>query len=135
MSAVHTHRSIEAPAADVWKILRTFGLPYLKGFSYKLEGTGPGTRRAFDLPGGTMIEQLVAADDDTRTLSYTIIESPWPVKDYRAVIRVSETEAGCLVEWSAEYTPEGADAISAAQIVEGTFKMNLKALDRFLTDG
>lgn len=133
MSTVHTHRLIDAPAAAIWDILRRFGLPYLTGFSYTLEGEGPGARRAFDLPGGRMVEQLVALDDDARTLEYTILESPWPVKNYRALIRVSEQEGGTLVAWSAEFTPEGADESTTQRIVAGTFKMNLKALEDFLT--
>ncbi len=133
MSTVHTHRLIDAPAAAVWDILRRFGLPYLAGFPYTLEGEGPGARRAFDLPGGRMVEQLVALDEDARTLEYTILESPWPVKDYRALIQVREQQDGTLVAWSAEFTSHGADESTTQRIIAGTFKMNLKALDDFLT--
>jgi len=133
MATVHTQRTINAPAAEVWEILRSFGLPYFKDLHYSLEGAGPGAKRAFHLPGGRMIEQLVALDDDSRTLHYTILESPWPVKEYRGTIRVSGQGDSALVAWSAEYTPHGADEMTTSRIVAGTFKMNLKALEYFLT--
>ena len=132
MTTVQLHREIPAPPEKVWALLRTFGLEYFPGFKYQLTGEGEGATRTFRMPDGEMTERIVMFNDEGMTLTYGIVRGPWPVKDYRATIRVLPEGAGSRVEWGAEFEPEGADEDAARQIVEGTFKMNLRGLEKFL---
>jgi hypothetical protein len=52
--------------------------------------------------GGIVRERLVALDDRARSLTYAILESPFPVRDYRSTARVHPltTTGGSFVSWS-----------------------------------
>jgi hypothetical protein len=51
-------------------------------------------RRLSLVGGGTIVEKLVKLDDKERVYSYSIIDSPLPVKNYEATIRVKDDGAG-----------------------------------------
>jgi hypothetical protein len=79
-----------------------------------------------------MTERIASFDDEAMRLTYEIVHGPWPVKDYLATVRVEAAREGSEVTWSAVFEPEGASEEKAVGIVEGTFKMNLKALEKYL---
>jgi hypothetical protein len=73
--------------------------------------------------GGTVLEKLERSDEDGQSYSYTIVESPLPVKNYSATIEVSEAEGGgCSIEWSSEFEAEGATENDAAKAIEGIYQ-------------
>ncbi|MGJ6965318.1 SRPBCC family protein [Streptosporangium sp. G11] len=102
---------INASADEVWKYLRDFGNPaeWVPGITgCEIEGGGkslPGAVRRLEGPGGTFRERLLALDDVSRSAAYEILESPLPVRDYRAFYRVAPvTDSGsAFVEWSATF--------------------------------
>lgn len=78
-----------------------------------------------------LVERLVAPDDEHRTLTYDIVESPFAVRRYVATIRVAPvTDAGTtFVEWSTE---SGADAADEEELMrtfgDGVFAGGLAGL-------
>lgn len=87
--------------------------------------------------GGSALEQLVARDAASRTLSYTIVESGLPVVNYRATLAVrAEEGGGATVEWSCTFAPaSGTDSDTARRIVEEIYEIGLSGLRSALSDG
>ncbi|HUF38863.1 MAG TPA: SRPBCC family protein [Anaerolineales bacterium] len=134
MTNITITRSIPAPADQVWGVLKTFRLDYFPGYPHTVTGAGAGAERAFSLPDGEMIERIASFDDPGMTLTYEIVSSPWPVSDYLATVRVEPAGDGeaAVVSWSAEFEPDGVSEEQASELAAGTFKMNLKALEKYM---
>lgn len=110
MPDVTTSAVIPADADTVWRVIRDFdGLPawHPAISASELEGSvrsdQVGAVRELTLgDGGRVREQLVALDDRERRLVYAILDSPFPVRDYRSTMRVlPATRTGeSFVTWS-----------------------------------
>ena len=134
MTTVTINRTIPALSEKVWELLKTFRLDYFPGYKHTVTGEGAGTERTFRLPDGEMTERIATFDDAAMTLTYEIVASPWPVTDYLATVRVEPSGVGVEVTWSAEFEPAGASEEKIVELIAGTFKMNLKALEKYLAD-
>ncbi|WP_440071427.1 SRPBCC family protein [Streptosporangium sp. OZ121] len=126
---------INASADEVWEYLRDFGnlaewLPGITGCEIEDgERSRPGAVRRLDGPGGVFRERLLTLDDASRSATYEILESPLPVRDYRALYRVAPvTDSGrAFVEWSATF--ETGDAAKVRRfVVDQVFEPGLAAL-------
>ena len=76
---------------------------------------------------------IVSKDDEARTLSYSMPEPPFPIKDHRATILVEQAahEGTSYVTWSAEFTADEADLQDLEDSLgDDVFK---QALDRLAT--
>ncbi len=132
MTTVTVKSQMNASADAIWETLRGFDLKYLGGFPHQVKGSGVGATRTFDSGRGETLEKLEALDDENRTLRYTIVYGTLPVEDYHATIRVFPGEGdSCELEWSAVFEPKGVDETKAKEIVEGVFRFNIQALNRF----
>jgi hypothetical protein len=110
MPEVTTSSVVPGDADTVWRIVRDFdGLPtWHPGIAASELEDGARTdqvgavRHLTLADGGAVREQLVALDDRERRLTYSILDSPFPVRDYRSTIRVAPvTSTGeCVVTWS-----------------------------------
>ncbi|RJL30377.1 SRPBCC family protein [Bailinhaonella thermotolerans] len=104
---------VDAPADEVWGLLRDFG-----GMSRwhpamapsEIEGGGPadavGCVRVFTtVLGPGHRDRLTALDDRERTYAYTSESTRMPIRDYRARVRVLPVTEGdrAFVEWSARF--------------------------------
>lgn len=111
---------INAPADKVWAYLGDFSNldewhPVIE--SCEIEGDDRpdqvGAIRRLTAQGGQAVfrERLVAFDDEGRSLTYEIVESPLPVRDYRSTIRVaSVTDSGrTFVEWWGDFAADDKD--------------------------
>jgi polyketide cyclase/dehydrase/lipid transport protein len=78
--------------------------------------------------GAKIVERLV--EQGPRSYSYRIEESPLPVANYVATIRVQEADGGCAVSWQAEFQPSGASEDEAVAVIAGVFEGGLDALKR-----
>jgi hypothetical protein len=141
MPTIVTSTVLEAPASEVWTLLRDFGA--IGGWHPALPPAvvedGPadrvGAARVFPAFGGHR-EILLSLDDRGRTLSYDVPGSAvLPVRDYVATLRVTPIGDGgrSLVEWTGAYDCDAADEEKIhLQIREGIFDPGLAALrDRF----
>jgi len=127
VSKVIISTRIAAPADDVWKLIGGFnGLPDWHPAVEKSEtdGDGEGSVRKLALAGGgTIVERLERVEDDERQYTYSITDSPLPVSNYVATIRVRDDGDGTasLVEWSSEFQPAGVSESDAVKVIQGIY--------------
>jgi hypothetical protein len=125
MATARVTRALEVPADALWKLVAAFGdtswMP--GGTKVTLHGSGPGMERRIQAgPDKVIRERLEFADAASRTLVYTIPANvPFPVKDYRASMRVREKGAGSELDWSASFEPVGASEDEARKAIEGMY--------------
>jgi len=114
MIKVYRSAIIHASADKAWGLVRNFNdLPkwHPAIASSEIEQNLPpdsvGCVRRFQLvdDGGMIREQLLALADDTRSFTYSILESPMPVDNYVATMRFTPITAGdeTFAEWTAEF--------------------------------
>jgi len=139
MADVYRSDIIPAPAARVWSVIRDFNaLPTWTPFvaDSRIEGGMPPDRlgcvRNFRLrDGGTIRESLLMLDDANMACSYSILDSPMNVKNYRATLRLNPVvrENQCFAEWEASFEcPPMEEAGLVRQIGDGVFASGLRHL-------
>ena len=116
MARVYTSSVIGASAGRVWDRVRDFnGLPrwHPRIRDSRIEDALPsdkvGCIRNFNLQNGDNIrEQLLGLSDYDMFCTYSILESPMPLTDYVATLRLTPITDGdrCFAEWSAEFSCE-----------------------------
>ncbi|WP_413809968.1 SRPBCC family protein [Streptomyces sp. OE57] len=120
MPEAYASAVIPADATTVWHTLRDFGglanwQPAVAR-STLLDGDAPdrvGTVRTLLMADGkSVVETLVALDDHSRSLTYDIISSPYPVVFYRATMQVLPLTATgeAFVGWSVVFDCAPSDA-------------------------
>ncbi len=133
MVKVYTSTVIDAPAEQVWAIVRDFnGLPDWTPFcaESRIEGGEPADRigavRNFRLKdGGVLREKLLMLSDYDYQCSYSILESPLGVTDYVATLKLSPVTDGdrCFAEWSAEFNCAAGREGELSQLIgQGVFQ-------------
>ena len=113
MARVYVSSVVATPASKVWARVRDFnGLPRWHPMiaDSQIENGEPadkvGCIRNFRLQNGDQIrEQLLALSDYDTFCTYSILESPMPIENYVATLRLTPISDGdrCFVEWSAEF--------------------------------
>jgi hypothetical protein len=125
MAAARVTRTLDVPAAALWKLVAAFGdtswMP--AGAQVTVVGAGPGMERRIAAGEGKQIrERLESVDEKGRTLVYTIPEGvPFPVTDYRGTMRVRAEGAKSELDWSAHFEPAGASEADARKAIEGMY--------------
>lgn len=143
MARVYTSSVIDAPAARVWERVRDFNAlprwhPIVR--DSRIENAEPadkiGCVRDFHLQNGDRLrEQLLGMSDYDMFCSYSILESPMPLTDYIATLRLTPITDGerCFIEWSAEFECAEADAETLINnIGNDVFQAGFSALKRQL---
>ena len=146
MARVYISSVLDAPAAKVWSVVRDFnGLAsWHPGVAdSRIEDSAPadqiGCVRAFSLRNGARLrEQLLGLSDRDLFQTYSILESPMPLTDYVATLRLTPITDGdrTFIEWSAEFdcAPD-----AAADLVEGiggnVFQAGFDSLKRRFSAG
>ncbi len=78
--------------------------------------------------GAKIYEKQLSRDDSTYSYSYQIIESPLPVANYKATIRVDSSMGGSIaIVWLATFDPKGPEA-DAKKVISGIFAAGLDSL-------
>ena len=113
MPRVYISSVIEAPAAKVWDRVRDFNaLPrwHPRIRDSRIENGDPPDRvgcvRDFHLQNGERIrEKLLGLSDYDMFCTYAILESPMPLTDYVATLRLTPITDGdwTFAEWTAEF--------------------------------
>ncbi|MEI5680738.1 SRPBCC family protein [Mesorhizobium sp. CCNWLW179-1] len=139
MPKIYVSSMINAPAAEVWKLVRNFnGLPTWAPFvsESRIEQNAQpdqiGCIRNFRLKdGGQIREKLLALSDYDLSCSYAILESPMAVENYVATLSLTPITDGnaTFAEWQAEFdcAPERETALMQ-QIGTGVFQAAFNAL-------
>lgn len=141
MPRVYISSVIDAPAAKVWDRVRDFnGLPrwHPRIRDSRIENGEPADRvgcvRDFHLQNGDRLrERLLGLSDYDMFCTYAILESPMPLTDYVATLRLTPITDGdrTFAEWTAEFecAPEAAvDLVSG--IGQNVFQAGFDALKR-----
>jgi hypothetical protein len=130
---------IDAPVDDVWAKIRDFNaLPdwHPAVADSTIENGNPsdqvGCIRNFNLAdGGNIREQLLSLSDLEHLCIYSILESPMPVENYVATLRLRPITDGnrTYAEWTAAFDcPEQEEAGLLELIGNGVFQDGFNAL-------
>lgn len=146
MARVFTSTVVNAPASRVWERVRDFNAlprwhPLIR--DSRIEDALPadkvGCIRNFNLQNGDNIrEQLLGLSDYDMFCTYSILESPMPLEDYIATLRLTPVTEGdrCFIEWSAEFS---CDPTNENDLVNGiggdVFQTGFDALKRHFGGG
>lgn len=132
MATASASVDIDAPASEIWALIGGFDslpdwLPYIPR-SELLEGGR--VRRLANDDGGAIVERLIAFDEAKRSYSYQILQSPFPQRDYRATLKVTEICDGSAsrVVWFGEFSPVGVSDEEITALFAGIYRDGLKAL-------
>jgi uncharacterized protein YndB with AHSA1/START domain len=141
MPRVYVSSVIDAPASTVWERIRDFnGLPrwHPRIRDSRIENGEPADRvgcvRDFHLQNGDRIrERLLGLSDYDMFCTYSILESPMPLTDYVATLRLTPVTEGdrTFAEWTAEFecAPAEAEALVTG-IGDNVFQAGFSALKR-----
>lgn len=120
MPRVYVSSVIDAPAARVWERVRDFnGLPrWVPAVrDSRIENGEPSDRigcvRDFHLQNGDRLrEKLLGLSDYDLFCTYSILETPMPLTDYVATLRLTPVTDGdrTFAEWTAEFDCAEAEA-------------------------
>jgi len=141
MARVYVSSVIDAPAPKVWEKVRDFNaLPrwHPRIRESRIENGEPsdkvGCVRDFRLQNGDRLrEKLLGLSDYDMFCTYSILESPMPLTDYMATLRLTPITDGdrTFIEWTAEFD---CAAEAAAELVDGignnVFQAGFDALKR-----
>jgi hypothetical protein len=125
---------LNASAEEVWEIVSNFNafpryIELVENSIIKTEDKG--TVRTLTLGNGeTLKEKLIRYDFDDKTIQYTIVEGPLPVKNYLATMTVAPTEDGCLFTWSGKFNGAGMSDEDAAETMSGVYQLGCEGLKR-----
>ena len=143
MPRVYISSVIDAPAARVWERVRDFNaLPrwHPRIRDSRIENGEPSDRvgciRDFHLQNGDRIrEKLLGLSDYDMFCTYSILESPMPLTDYIATLRLTPITDGnrTFAEWTAEFDCDEAEAEGLVNgIGADVFQAGFAALQRSL---
>jgi hypothetical protein len=136
--ATTTTTSIDLPVSPdrVWRLIGGFGslpdwLPFIP--TSELDEGGR-VRKLTTEKGDVLVERLEAFDNQARTYTYSIIQHPFPVTDYRSTIAVHEVPEAqaSQVEWSGTFTPVGVSDEEAIALFHGIYADGLAGLKQTL---
>ncbi|MEO0958007.1 MAG: SRPBCC family protein [Pseudomonadota bacterium] len=141
MARAYVSSVINAEAAKVWERVRDFNaLPkwHPRIRDSRIEDALPadkvGCIRNFHLQNGDNIrEQLLGLSDYDMFCTYAILESPMPLTDYIATLRLTPITDGprTFIEWSAEFSCDPTNEQDlVSNISTGVFQGGFDALKR-----
>lgn len=133
MAKVNMQTDLNVDAQKVWDLIGGFNtLPDWHPAVEKSELNEEGSMRKLNLVGGgEIIEKLEKIDDNERVYTYSIVNSPLPVANYTATIRVKDNgEGNSSVEWSSEFSADGAPENEAIKAIQGIYQAGFDHLKK-----
>lgn len=128
MHSITVTSHVEATPAQVWN---TIGDPSGISAWHPAIASSPvdGADRLCTLADGAQIyEKIESVDQQGRSYTYSITQSPLPLAEYRSTIKVDAEGDGSVVTWSANFVPAGAPAEDVAALLTGVYQAGLAAL-------
>jgi hypothetical protein len=133
MAKVNMTTDLDVAADQLWSLIGGFNtLPDWHPLVDKSELQNEGSMRILSLAsGGEIVEKLEKYDEKEKIYSYTITDSPLPVKNYSAQIKIIDHGEGkSSVEWSSEFEADGAPENEALDVITGIFQSGLDNLKK-----
>ena len=130
MATASAFIDIPASADQVWQLIGGFNsLPEWLPFIPKSELSEGGRVRTLQTSdGAVVVERLESFDNAAKTYSYSILQAPFPAKDYLATIRVEPLGEGARVTWSGQFTPVGVTEAEVVELFTGIYQGGVEAL-------
>lgn len=135
MPSVTMSTKVAADPEQLWKLVGGFAAiadwhPAVEKAELKGEEGRKGTLRVLHLAGGgKIVERLEEISPTERVYSYSIVEGPLPVRNYRAEIRVVDNGDGTsTVSWSSSFEPAGVKENEAVNIIRSIYEAGLENL-------
>lgn len=130
---------VAASPDKVWEVIGDFaGLPgwhpaVLKTDIVKGNNNRKGAVRSITTKDGAkIVEELSAYSSGKHSMTYRIIESPLPVKDYVSTLLVAPAGKGSRITWKSSFNRDaaaaGVDDAKAKDIVSGIYKAGFDGL-------
>lgn len=135
MAKVSMNTELAVPANLLWDLVGRFNTvgewhPMVKKSTAECEGKGS-IRELKLVGGGAIVERLEHVSDTEKLYLYSIVDSPLPVANYVAEIRVVDNGNGTsTVEWSCNFTPSGATEANAVKLIQDMYKAGLDNLKK-----
>lgn len=141
MPEVYVSSIIDAPLEKVWELVRDFNaLPRWHPLVAEsciedgLPADAIGCVRNFQLAGSgeTIREQLLALSDVEHFCTYSILESPLPVRDYVATIRLRRitTTGQTFGEWQSRFNTRAGEEESTCATVKSIYEDGFASIER-----
>ncbi|MCS3902544.1 hypothetical protein J2T55_000548 [Methylohalomonas lacus] len=134
MAKVSMQTELDVPAQQVWDLVGRFNaLPdWHPAIEHSELDNGGQVRKLSLVGGGTIVEQLEQVNDNEHLYTYSILDSPLPVSNYTASIRVRQDASGngTIIEWSSSFQPAGAPENEAVKIIEDIYQAGFDNLKR-----
>jgi hypothetical protein len=141
MARVHEPITIAASAPRVWDVIGDFNaLPKWHPAFARSEEERQGDhtiRRLVLTNGATLVERLEEKNDAERYYSYTILEGPVPVRNYRSTIHVrpAADAASSTIEWYGTFeAADGVPETDAERLIRDIYRAGLDNLRKKLRD-
>jgi len=139
METVKKETIISTNAQNVWDYISNFNRTYAYISSVTksaILSDSRGTVRKLDIEGGVeSIERLEYLNNETMTLKYSIIEAPFPIKNYLATMQVETLEDElCKFTWSSVFEPNGAPAQTGIELASGLYESAFTGLRQIFPD-
>ena len=133
MSEVSMNTKLPVSPAKVWEMVGGFNA--LADWHPAIETSelseGGRTRTLTLIGGGKIVENLEHASDDEWTYSYSTVDSPLPVGDYKATIKLTEEADGtCSMAWSSDFEAVGAPENQAVEAIQGIYQAGFDNLKK-----
>jgi hypothetical protein len=130
MATASAFIDIPASADQVWQLIGGFDtLPDWLPFIPKSELSEGGRVRSLQTSdGAVVVERLELFDNAAKTYSYSILQAPFPAKDYLATLSVEALGEGARVTWSGKFEPVGVSDEEVVTLFTGIYEGGLKAL-------
>ncbi len=133
MAKVNMTTEMNIAADEIWKLIGGFNSlpdwhPQIANSVLKEAGK---IRELTLVGGGKIIEKLDEQDATQHFYSYTIIQSPLPIANYRATIKLIEQASGnTTVQWSSEFDVDEGSEQDAVNIIKGIYQAGFDHLKK-----
>lgn len=141
MKVVNHEHTMKVPARNAWDVFADFG-GFLKwntiDANIEVSGEGNGMVRTLDIPGlGRIGERLDHADENTMSLSYTLVEGqPLGMQTYHAdisIVPVSDNESRII--WRGDFSGAvDANLDEMANNLTGSYQGMSEALEHYVAN-
>ncbi|ASU78279.1 SRPBCC family protein [Actinopolyspora erythraea] len=141
MAESYSSALVDAPVERVWRVFGDFAAladwhPAITAGEIE-QNSSPfvvgAVRKLWLADGSTVRERLVSFDSVRCSYGYEMLEGPFPVRNYRATVRVTPVTAtgATFAEWSAHYDADADQVVELDRVFrEDVFAAGLAALAR-----
>lgn len=135
MTQISMKTTLSASSKKVWETIRDFGRvgEYVTTITQtKTEGSGIGALRTLSLRNEVrVVERLESLDDEKRTLSYSVLETPLAMKGYVATMKLRELGGGqCELVWESTFQAEASEEARIKKAIERLYSLGFEGLKK-----